>query len=225
MGGVFKMKKLLKLIVFIAIIAGAALLYYKYQHIVVSYINPPNEIKETQQNITNRAVFVIGLDKYFVNNDQLNTIKSVHLKSIKPEPFIESDRAFISIAYLGDALSVAKENIIWTNQDRIITFKQPGMPEVELTIGEKEILINGQPKVIDTAPIFRQNEPSQEWDKWIHLPVRPVAEALDYQVDWDGEYKIVLCYPKEAEKPDISDIIVYLTNLETGIGNQEKSSS
>jgi len=37
-----------------------------------------------------------------------------------------------------------------------------------------------------------------------------VAEALGYQVDWDAESRVVLCYPKGTEKPDVSNVISYV---------------
>lgn len=74
-----------------------------------------------------------------------------------------------------------------------------------MTIGQAQVVSNGQTKAIDVAPVLQSSR--------TFLPARFVAEGLGYQVDWDEANQIVVCWPAGQPKPDVSGAVDYLTRL------------
>ena len=139
----------------------------------------------------NNVEFVIGLNKYFVN-DQLPGV------DMDVAPFIQDSRTFVPVRYLANALGVTDDNIKWDSVARQVYLKL-GTATVTLVIGQAQIVTNGQTKAIDVAPVIK--------DDRTFLPARYVAEALGFTVDWDANNKIVVCYPSNTTKPDISNVV------------------
>jgi len=139
------------------------------------------------------VVFVIGVQEYFINGETPGI-------KMDATPFIQDGRTFVPIRYLGNALGVTDKYIFWNSPK--VTFKEPGMPVVELSVGSKIIKSGGVSRNMDVAPILKAGR--------TYLPARYVAEALGYEVAWDAENKVVVCYPKGEEKPDYSSILEYV---------------
>ena len=146
-----------------------------------------------RQELVKSVVFVIGQDQYFVNNETPGV-------KMDAAPFIKSGRTFVPIRYLSNALGVVDKYIGW--ESPTVTLDQPGMPVVELAVGQKQIKSDDQAKAMDVAPMLTEGR--------TYLPARFVAEALGYQVGWDSENNAVLCWPKGTEKPDVSNVIEYI---------------
>lgn len=155
------------------------------------------DVYDQQKELVKSVVFVVGNDQYFING-QTTGVK------MDAQPFIEAGRTFVPVRFLGNALGVDNDYIAWESPRA--TFKQPGFPVVELTVGRKEIKSNGQAKAMDTAPLLKTSR--------TYLPARFVAEALGYQVEWDAKNSVVLCWPKGTEKPDIGIIIENIGNAD-----------
>ena len=66
-------------------------------------------------------------------------------------------------------------------QEIIIT---KGATNISLKIGEEFIYINGETAELDTAAVLIDNR--------TYLPIRPIAEALGYQVKWEADEKTVI---------------------------------
>lgn len=158
-----------------------------------AYADEQVNVYDRQKQLVKSVVFVVGSDRYFVDG-QTPGIK------MDAKPFIESGRTFVPVRYLGNALGVDNDNIDWESPRA--TFKQPGFPVVELTVGSKVIKSDGAATTMDTAPLLKTGR--------TYLPARFVAEALGYEVAWDAENGIVLCWPKGAEKPDISAVVEHI---------------
>ncbi|MBF7082653.1 copper amine oxidase N-terminal domain-containing protein [Desulfallas sp. Bu1-1] len=152
------------------------------------------EVYDQQKNLVKSVVFVLGLDQYFVNGQTPGT-------KMDAKPFIESGRTFVPVRYLSNALGVTDEHIGWKSPR--VTLDAPGFPAVELSVSSKQLKSNGKATTMDVSPLARQGR--------TYLPARWVAEALGYTVDWDPKLpNVVLCYPKGAEKPDISTVLSYI---------------
>ncbi|NLK00093.1 MAG: copper amine oxidase N-terminal domain-containing protein [Clostridia bacterium] len=151
------------------------------------------DVYDKEKNLTRSVVFSIGLDEYFVDGNT-NGIK------MDAKPFIENGRTFVPVRYLGNALGVTDEFIGWESPK--VTFKEPGFPKVELSVGKKEIKSDGTAKSMDTAPLLRSGR--------TYLPARFVAEALGYEVDWDADNKVVVCWPAGTDKPDVSNVVDHI---------------
>ena len=150
-------------------------------------------VYDKNKDLVKSVVFSIGLDTYFIDG------KTPGIK-MDAKPFIESGRTFVPVRYLGNALGITDEFIGWASPK--VTFKEPGYPTVELAIGKKEIKSDGKARTMDTAPLLRNSR--------TYLPARFVAEALGYEVDWDAEEKVVICWPKGTEKPNISNVVDFI---------------
>ena len=127
-------------------------------------------------------------------------------------PYIDtnSDRTFVPVRFLANALGVADSNIGWDNNSQRITLNQPGMNSVKMEIGSTTITSNGQPTQMDVSPIINHDR--------TFLPARFVAEALGYTVRWDEGNKVISCYPKGTTEPDIGNVMQYI--LQNPVQNQ-----
>ena len=146
-----------------------------------------------QDKLVKSVVFMIGQEHYFINN-QAPGIK------MDAKPFIEAGRIFVPVRYLSNALGVTNKYIKWESPG--VKLDEPGFPVVELAVNSKQIKSDGRVKTMDVAPLLRQGR--------TYLPARWVAEALGYQVAWDSQNQVVLCWPQGAEKPDISNVIEHI---------------
>ena len=170
-----------------------------------------------QQKKIKSIVFIIGQDQYFINND-------THGVKMDAKPFIEDDRTFVPVRYLGYALGLAEKDIIWKNDIQQVIMRGP-ITSVEMTVGSKaiatmptdklinntlEIVADKDLEIIDVAPVLKEDEGRT------YLPARYVAEGLGYQIEWDAANGIVICYPKGDPKPDVSKVVEYVKQIKSG---------
>jgi len=144
------------------------------------------------------VVFKIGVP-YYVVNGQTPGVK------MDVAPFVKSDRTFVPVRFLGNALGLDDSRIIWDNSTQTATLK--GNAILQMTIGQASIISNGVKKIIDVAPILQSDR--------TFLPARYVAEGLGYQVSWDDTTQTVVCWPEGEIKPDVSAVVSYLENKGT----------
>ena len=169
-----------------------------------------------QQKLVKSIVFVIGQDQYFLNNNAQGI-------KMDAKPFIQDDRTFVPVRYLGYALGLAEKDIIWESNIQKVTMRGP-INSIEMAVGSKAIVVMATDKlinntleiadrdlqIIDVAPVLKENEGRT------YLPARYVAEGLGYQIEWDAANGIVLCYPKGDPKPDISKVVEHVKQIKSG---------
>jgi hypothetical protein len=141
------------------------------------------------------VVFVVGLKEYFVNG-QTPGIKT------DAAPYTDQGRTFVPVRYLAYGLGVAEKDVGWAERTRTVTLKL-GDRTAELVIGSKVLKASGRAQAMDVAPQLKSGR--------TYLPARWVAEALGYQVDWDPQDRLVVCWPKGEPKPqgDIARVKQY----------------
>lgn len=154
------------------------------------------DVYDQDKQLVKSVVFIIGLDQYFVNGQTPG-------QKMDAKPFIQNDRTYVPVRYLGYALGVTPENVKWDNTQQKATVTL-GSNTVEMTIGKKQIVGNGQAKDIDVAPVINEAEGRT------YLPARYVAEGLGYEVSWDEQSNAVICWPQGTSKPDISAVKQYV---------------
>jgi len=155
------------------------------------------DVYENNQ-LVKSVVFKIGVP-YYVVNGQLPGVE------MDVAPFINNDRTFAPVRFLGNALGVPNERIFWEPSSQ--TAMLIGNSVLAMTIGQTEVVSDGASKAIDVAPMIV--EPGRTM-----LPARFVAEGLGYQVDWDAATQTVLCWPAGEPKPDVSAAVDYLVGQE-----------
>lgn len=174
----------------------------------VGFVLPARAADDTQVNVydkgqTRSIVFAIGVNQYFVNGQAPGV-------TMDAAPYTDSDRTFVPVRFLGNALGIANQNITWDDgQGRAVL--QAGSTRAEMTIGKKQIVTNGQARNIDVAPQLKP--PGRTF-----LPARFVCEALGFEVDWQND-KYVLVWPKGEPKPDIEALKKHIEQPNTVISD------
>lgn len=154
-----------------------------------------DQVNVYQNNqLVKSVVFKIGVPEYVVNGQTPGVKMDV-------APFIQSDRTFVPVRFLGNALGVTQDRITWDNPSQTATL-QGANATLQLAIGQARVVSNGQAKAIDVAPVLKSDR--------TFLPARFVAEGLGYQVAWDDATQTVVCWPVGQPQPDTSAAVNYL---------------
>lgn len=155
------------------------------------------DVYNQQKQLVKSVVFKIGVP-YYVVNGQTPGIK------MDVAPLIKDDRTFVPVRFLGNALGLDDSRITWDDGTQTATLK--GNATLQMTIGQAQVVSNGQAKAIDVAPVLTSDR--------TFLPARYVAEGLGYQVGWDEATQTVICWPQGEAKPDVSAAVDYLNRVQ-----------
>ena len=120
------------------------------------------------------AEFVIGSNIY-----KINAVSKI----MDAAPYIKNDRTYVPVRFLGYALGLTDEDIVWDASSQKATFTD-GVTTVELTIGSTTITVNGEEQIMDVAPEISNDRTM--------LPARWVAEAFGARVGWDNVTRTVV---------------------------------
>lgn len=115
-------------------------------------------------------------------------------------PFIEKDRTFVPIRFIGEALNY---KVDWNKDKKLVTIKNNDR-QILMTIGDTNITVNNEKIKNDVAPLIRKDR--------TYVPLRFVAENMNLKVNWDGKEKKVII---NSQKDKITDGI-------TGLSGDEK---
>lgn len=118
--------------------------------------------------------FTIGSNVYKVNG---------MVKVMDAAPYIKNNRTYVPIRYLGYALGLTDDEIVWDAGNRKATLTK-GDTVVELTIGSTTLTVNGEAQTMDVAPEMSNDRTM--------LPARFVAEAFGAKVGWDAVNRAVV---------------------------------
>lgn len=98
-------------------------------------------------------------------------------------PFIENGRTYLPIRYVAEALGVEDENIIWDGNNQEVTLRTWNNV-VNLKVGSNKLIFNNNEIIdMDVVPVIRDNR--------VFLPLRPIAETLNFNVYWDEAGQII----------------------------------
>jgi hypothetical protein len=98
-------------------------------------------------------------------------------------PYIKDGRTYVPMRYLGYALGLTDNDIVWDETAKTVTLTQDDTVVV-FTIGSTTYTVNGESKTADVAP--------EIVDGRTMLPARYVAEAFGASVGWDQASQTVL---------------------------------
>ena len=118
--------------------------------------------------------FKIASNIYYVNGIA---------KIMDASPYIKDSRTYVPVRFLGYALGLTDENILWDPATNKATLTK-GETTVELTIGSNSMTVNGESYTMDVAPEISNSRTM--------LPARFVAEAFSGIVGWDEGTQTVL---------------------------------
>ncbi|OPX92599.1 MAG: hypothetical protein A4E53_00390 [Pelotomaculum sp. PtaB.Bin104] len=172
--------------------------------ILVPWLHPVLADQVSQNQAVKSVVFKIGVP-YYVVNGQTPGVK------MDVSPFIQNDRTFVPVRFLGNALGVSDENITWDDSSQTATIK--GNSTLQMTLGSYWMNINGDihGKGMDVMPVLMS---SPTWRTF--LPARYIAERLGYQVAWDDKNQTVICWAEGHPQSDFSGAINWAVNWLNG---------
>ncbi len=100
-------------------------------------------------------------------------------------PVIEDGRTLVPVRAISEGGMGA--DIKWNGKLKLVTVLKDEM-EILLTIGERQVLVNGETKKLDV--------PAKLINDRTMIPVRFIGETFDYDVEWDNENRRVLIEEK-----------------------------
>lgn len=126
----------------------------------------PGDAKQT-------ATFVIGSTTYTVDGVE---------QTMDVAPYVKDGRTYLPVRYVAYALGVAENNIMWDSATGTVTMIK-GDKVVQVTVGSKNMVINGATIAMDAAPEINNGRTM--------LPFRWIAWAFGANVEWDGATQTV----------------------------------
>lgn len=109
-------------------------------------------------------------------------------------PIITDGRTLVPMRAVFEALGAQIE---WDDATKTVTAEKDDT-EIKLTVGKKDMLINGKAASLDVPAVIR-------YDRTL-VPVRAVAEALGVEVNWLSDIKTVSVNTKEPETITLFDL-------------------
>ena len=117
-------------------------------------------------------VFLVTIDDEFVAFEDAN-------------PFVQQNRTFVPFRAI---LEKAGAKVEWDKESKKVTAELDGK-KVEMTIGNKTILVDGKEVELDVAPLIKDNR--------TYIPLRGAFEGLGYEVEFEKDDNL---YSIEIEK-------------------------
>lgn len=108
-------------------------------------------------------------------------------------PFVDNNRTLVPIRVISENLGY---NVNWDNQTQKVTVKNENKV-VELTIGKKDVNINGNNSSIDVAPMIKNDR--------TFVPLRFISESFGNDVKWDNDSRVVKIDKKVVIKSDTTN--------------------
>lgn len=118
-------------------------------------------------------LFTIGSTSYSINGLE-NTMDVA--------PYISGERTYLPIRYVGYALGLTDNDILWDGVNQTVTLIK-GNKVIQLKAGSTDMLVNGAVLAMDAAPEITGER--------LCLPVRFVAQAFGAAVGWDEAARTV----------------------------------
>ena len=137
----------------------------------------------------------VGSNKAFVNDVE----QQIDTENANVKVFVENDRSYVPIRFISENYDGQVE---WVQETQTvnITFAER---TISLTIGVPEIIINGQKKALDVAPIIREGR--------TFLPLRACTEAIGKEVFYSKGLILISDIPDilhETWDADIVDMLI-----------------
>lgn len=127
--------------------------------------------------LSHQAVFVVDQYEYLANG---------RAQVMDAAPFVLQSRIYVPVRFLANALGVPEAGVAWEAGAGLVTLAADGVT-VKLVVGSRALQVNDREISMDVAPVLT--------DGRVFLPARWVAEALGYEVGWDGATRAVLAGP------------------------------
>ncbi len=154
---------------------------------VADYLFDQNSIGEMTVAVCVDSSSVESTDESVFRVDSDAAVIQGEPQTMPVTPYIRDGRTMLPVRFVAYACGVAPEDVQWDAETQTVTLTA-GNTEVQLVIGEKNILIEGDMvQEMDVAPEIT--------DGYTFLPARYVAEAFHYDIEWDAETQTITIKP------------------------------
>ncbi|MDR2940060.1 MAG: copper amine oxidase N-terminal domain-containing protein, partial [Clostridiales bacterium] len=152
-------------------VSGAGIPYERFTVAKFTY-NP----SQSRSGASYTVKLVDGFSQMSVNDSDL---------VMDTEPYILNNRFMLPVSYVAVAFGIPPtyDNIKWDGENRTVTVID-GDNEIKLSIGSKVMFVNGGPFEMDTTAVIQDNR--------TFVPMRALAEALGFDVEWDGQTRTAI---------------------------------
>ncbi len=155
-------------------------------------VQPSEPSKKEQRQARLEGTAVLQINNYAVSVE--GVIKWVDKDNKSVVPYIENDRTMVPLRFISETFGA---NVEWIPETRTIEIVL-GDTKIMMQLDNSEYEINGEAKLMDTAPVIREDR--------TFVPIRFVSEALEKSVYWNDVSNVVIVAPKD--KPwDDSDAV------------------
>lgn len=125
-------------------------------------------------------VMVISLCSSVLAEENITVKLDDTVMEFEAQPQMINDRTMVPFWEIFEAMGA----LVAYNVDTQTVSARKSFCTVEATIGKEIIVVNGEEKEIDVAPVIM--------DDIVFVPVRFIAEAFNSTVEWDGETNTVI---------------------------------
>lgn len=109
--------------------------------------------------------------------------------------FIQNGRTMVPLRFISENMGIS--DVEWNEKERSVTVKEGGRA-VKMRIGEKSYTVDGNERVMDTAPVLRNGR--------TFVPLRALAESLGFYADYESG--LVYVSSGEVKVDEISAVII-----------------
>ena len=137
----------------------------------------------------------VGSNKAFVND----TEQQIDTENPNVKVFVENDRSYVPVRFISENYDGQVE---WVQETQTVNISFADR-KISLTIGVPEIIINGEKKALDVAPIIREGR--------TFLPLRACTEAIGKEVFYSKGLILISDIPDilhETWDADIVDMLI-----------------
>lgn len=137
----------------------------------------------------------VGSNKAFVNDIE----QQIDTENPNVKVFVENDRSYVPVRFISENYDGQVE---WVQETQTVNISFADR-KISLTIGVPEIIINGEKKALDVAPIIREGR--------TFLPLRACTEAIGKEVFYSKGLILISDIPDilhETWDADIVDMLI-----------------
>ena len=137
----------------------------------------------------------VGSNKAFVNDIE----QQIDTENANVKVFVENDRSYVPVRFISENYDGQVE---WVQETQTVNISFADR-KISLTIGVPEIIINGEKKALDVAPIIREGRTL--------LPLRACTEAIGKEVFYSKGLILISDIPDilhETWDADIIDMLI-----------------
>lgn len=137
----------------------------------------------------------VGSNKAFVNDVE----KQIDTENPNVKVFVENDRSYVPVRFISENYNGQVE---WMQETQTVNISFTER-KISLTIGVSEIVINGEKKALDVAPIIREGR--------TFLPLRACTESIGKEVFYSKGLILISDIPDilhETWDADIVDMLI-----------------